>query len=237
VGTQHWNDPALPDWIVAYSIVDGTARTNYTTSNPSMRYITDLTLLPPLTPGAGPTLVAIDYYNGRFVNIDPSGQSPTMSIPFPNHTYCQDLTFSYQGKRQVYYVSCEYFNQHANGSYVRAGYVHKWDITDPTKPMLTDAFVAPQGVDAYFGSIAVGLDGHLYAYEYSGASVWQWRDADGPPPAAVSGEQQNSEPRVHVGQPHQSAAVADHSDVSALARMAQPIEQNRHRMMRGLGSQ
>ena len=44
--------------------------------------------------------------------------------------------------------------------------------------MLTDTFVLPDGVFAQLGSLVIGLDQHLYAYDWIAQNVWQWRVAD-----------------------------------------------------------
>ena len=144
---------------VAYSLFDGSLLANYTTTNPPIGYISDIANLPP-SPQTGPMLVVVDDGNRRFIHIDPSGKTAPISQPVLNNTECYEVAFSLQQQRAVFYVSCTAYPI-INGSFVISTFVHKWHVTDPTKPVLTNTFVSPAGLLSYLDSIVVGLEQHL----------------------------------------------------------------------------
>ena len=221
--------PLTEQYVAAYSTVDGRQLANYTTSNPTLGYIADITLLQSSSPQGGSTLVVVDLSNRRFVYIDigPSGLSVTTSQPFPPNTYCFDVAFSMQQNgSSLYYVSCQQLNL-VNGSYEVSTFIDRWDVTNPSQPLLTDIFLAPTGVKAYFGAMAVGLDQHLYAFDGGSYSIWQWRDADRARPASHQ-QHQHDEPRMHVGQAYMASPDTEQPD-----SVRPPTTQSRHRHMRG----
>ena len=222
------------DAIVAYSMVDGSQLTNFTTSNPTLDHISAMVVLPP-TSQTYAMLVLVDIYNLRFVNIDPTGASAPIVQPFPDNTVCDDVAFSpHHPDNAVYYVSCVY-NNYANNSFSQSAFVHKYDVTDPSNPRLTDTYVPPFGLAIYFGDVVVGLDKHLYAYDWITGSVWQWRDADGV--SAVSQQHpQLDGPQIHVGQTFVGSVQTKQPDVSLGAAMEQRGTQSPHRRMRGARS-
>ena len=234
VTTDSWNAP-WGDSILAYSMMDGSQVANYTTTNPKLDYIVDFTIMPPTEQGNGPTIVAVDYFNRRFVNIDPSGNSPVVTVPFRNDTYCDSIAFSPSAHGGLlFYVGCTSWAI-INSTYVRTSFVHKWDVTDPNKPALTDTFIGLPGTRTEFGPLVVGLDGHLYAFEMSLATVYQWRDADGPPRPPSSEQQDSNGPRVHVGGPHIGLSEMEAAGMSKPAGMpvVRPSAGHRHRLVRG----
>ena len=217
--------------IIAYSMADGTQLANYTTSDPPLNVISDFTIIS-TGPHDSALLVIVDAGNRRFVNIDTMGRAPPMSQPFPNRTFCRDITFSLTRHSAVYYVSCSR-SEYVNGTYMEETFVHKWDVTTPGQPMLTDSYVPPPGAQASLAAIVVGLDQHLYAYDSTSGSIWQWRDADRVSSASEQ-PQQDDEPRVHVGQLSVGSAETEQPDLSLAAGIVQSSERSSHRRIRGL---
>ena len=230
-----WGDYIQGDYIVSYSTVDGTQTANFTLPSPYAYYISDIDILP-ATQTTSAALIVLDPYNRRTVNFDTSGYNKPVSHYFGNQTWCVDLTFSLQQK-PLYYISC-YINYYSNGTWMYTAFIHRWDVTDPTNPVLTDTYVPPPGLDTTFTYIVIGLDQHLYAYEYTTGSVWQWRDADHSHPTDQRAQQpQDVQPRIRLGQPVMGAAPASapSSQRDGIRRAVMPLSdaQNRHRHTRG----
>ena len=227
--------PLTEQYVAAYSTVDGRQLANYTTSSPSLGRIADLTLVPSSSSQGGSTVIVTDVSNARFVyiNTDPSSATVITSQPFPPNTLCYFLTFSTQQNSSLFYVSCQYRNL-VNGTFVYGmSFINRWDVTDPSQPLLTDIFLAPTGVLANFGAMAVGLDQHLYAHDRISFSVWQWRDADRASPASHYQQRQHDEPRMHVGQTYMGAPDTEQPDNVRQAGMAELAAHHRHERMRG----
>ena len=215
------------DAIIAYSSIDGRQLVSYTTTNPFLDTIFDITILPP-TPQTGATLLVVDTFNRRFVHIDPSGNNATVSQPFANNTRCYRTAFTRQSNNgAIFYVSCTRSDR-VNGTYIQQSFVHRWDVTDPNYPILTDTYLPPAGVRAFFAPIVVGLDQHLYVLDYQTSGVWQFRDADRR--SAVNGEQ----PRIHIGRPLMQPAESVPGSLRPVASVEQHSALSRQRRIRGV---
>ena len=228
------------DVVIAYSTADGRQLANYS-ATPGLRSVTDLILLPSSTGGAA-SLLVVDPHNRRFVTFDPSSQQPSSVQPFPASVVCTGAAYSPQQRNtSVFYAGC-YRTDVVNGSSVTTAYVHKWDVTDPQQPRLTDSFELPKSMPTQenaLGDIVIGLDGHLYAYDWGMGSLWQWEDADRTSVADKQRSQQQVEqqPRVHVGRPVLGLAGSEWEEsISAETQLpVRPPVLHKRRRMRGAG--
>ena len=194
--------------VLAYSTSEGRQVANYTTADPVLNVISDITVLP-RGPQLSPLLVVVDYGNHRIVHFDTANGSVASVQTLPDNVYCKDVTYSLGRRSAAYYVSCR-SNEFVNKTYVERTFVHKWNVETPGQPLLTDAYVPPAGAEADFASIVVGLDSHLYAYDTYSGSVWQWREAD-----RVQAAGGAEEPRVHVAEMWKAADQAGAEVVEA----------------------
>ena len=230
---DQWQGPA--GMVMAYSMIDGTNTVNFTGSNPPIQYISDLTLIMPGPMGGPTTIVVIDRYNNRFILFDSSSAAAPSYVAFPFNpiTYYNYITFSF-GPQPSFYVSG---NSYGNGTSIDFVQKFAFDPNSNASAKLTDIYSSRPGVNTDFGPIVVGLDRHLYAYDFQTGSLYQWRDADGPPrPPAIS-EPMKEEPRVHIGEAVVGSADAqDDAAVSKAAATPSMSAQNRHSRMRGARS-
>ena len=221
--------------VMAYSMIDGTNTVNFT-GHPGIEYITDMTLIMPGPMGGSTTIVVVDEFNNRFILFDSSNSTTSpVYAPFPRFpiTHYTDITFSF-GIQPSFYVSGT-----ADNMNTVLNFVHKFafDPNSNASARLTDSFIARPGVTVSFGPIVVGLDRHLYAYEYKTGSLYQWRDADRPPPPPANTEPVEEEPRVHVGEAVVGSGDAqDDAGVSTAAATPRMSVQNRHSRMRAARS-
>ena len=229
VSTDNYAGPSYSpeEVIVAYSMMSGSPLANYSTTNPTLGFIRDFTVLPPAGPQSSSTLVVVDPFNLRFVSIDTSGATAPISYPFPNNTLCTNIASSLGQQSTSYYVSCFGISRTSGVLFLDSVFIHKWDVTTPDNPTLTDTFVLPAGVLARLGSLVIGLDQHLYAYDWISSTVWQWRDAD-KYSANMEPRQQGDAPRIHVGQTHTQLADEGTSDLRERAGLPKLHAQSSH---------
>ena len=215
-------------WVTAVSTTDGMQVANYTINSPGLGFVDDMLVLPPGPQSGSSTLVLVDLQNRRFVRLDTGGTSAPVLQPFADNTICWRIAYTIDPQAASYYASCAR-TERVNGTSESSVFVHKWDVTDPSSPRLTDSFVAPAGIDAYFGPLVVGYGGHLYAIDFNHGSLWQWWDADRST-AGSQQQQQDERPRAHVGR---VTGEAEQTREGLAANMAQSAVLSKQWRMRG----
>ena len=217
--------------VYAHSAINGSLLAAYSTSDAALGPA-DFTLLMPTGVRQGSTtIVTADASNNRLVFFSSRNSTNYTLAAWPTQIFYNNLAYSLLPQPSFYASGYTVVND----SYFVA-FIHRFDISDPNNLQLTDVYLPPPGMESILGPIVIGLDRHLYAFEYNSKSVYQWRQADQPPSSAASIEQQQTEedePRVHIGRVVVGSGKDVDAEASKLTAMPRPYAQNRHSRTRG----